>query len=93
MSQWTVLLLHPEPGDEYLLQGAALHRSLPSRDAARGDADWRVLPYLGNNRILTRQNLLRPLPAGVPVRPHLRHQGFLVIHSLLGNCLGWEVPK
>ncbi len=93
MSQWTVLLLHPEPEVEYLLQGAALHRCLPSRDAARGVTDWRVLLYLGKNQILTRQNLLRPLPAGVPVRHQLRHQAFLVIHSFWGFVWAGEYPE
>jgi hypothetical protein len=68
------------------------HRCLPSRDAARGGADWRVLLCLDINQILTRQNLLRPLPAGEPGRHRLRHQAFLVSRSLPGHFLGRGVP-
>jgi hypothetical protein len=89
MSQWTVLLLHPEPRVEYFLQGTALHCCLPIREAARGGADWRVLLCLDINQILTRQNPLRPLPVGEPGRRRLPHQAD---HSLLENCLGREVP-
>ncbi len=76
MSQWTVLLLHLEPGVEYLLQAAALHRCLPGLNAARGAADWRVLLCLYINQILTRQNLLRPLPQACPYGT-----AFVTMHS------------
>ena len=88
MSQWTVHLLLPGPGVEYLLQGAVQHQYLPIQDAAPGGADWRVLLYPDLKQILTRQNLLLPSPAGVPEQHRLQHQAFLVDRSLPGNCLG-----
>jgi hypothetical protein len=92
MSQWTDLLLLPEPGIEYFIQGVALHHCLPNQNAARGGADWHALLYVEINQIPTRQNLLRPLPAGVPGRHRIRHQAFLVDRSLPGNCIGRGVP-
>ncbi len=55
MSQWTVPLLHPEPGVEYILQGALLHHCLPKQGAARGDADLR---FMHSHRIWWKRGLL-----------------------------------
>ncbi len=88
MSQWTVHHLPSEPGVEFLLRDAELNHYLPNPDAAPGAADWRELLYPDLNQILTRQNLLDPLPAGVAELHRLQHQAFLVGNSQRGKCLG-----